>query len=113
VDINTYDQQRSDLKDYFTDHLGKIKKQEISFSTKMQAIERDLRGAEIEIKRLHDDLTMKCPIEEAGKLWRHFSNFAEYKDFKSLYNKVIPEMSKHEQNMQEHRDEITRFGQIV
>jgi hypothetical protein len=37
----------------------------------------------------------------------------EYKDFKALYNKVMPEIAKHETNMQEHRDEIRRFSEIV
>ncbi len=76
-------------------------------------MERDLKGAEIEIKRLHEELSMKAPIEEIGKVWRNFQTFAEYKDFKALYNKVIPEMAKHEAHMQDHKDEISKFGEIV
>jgi hypothetical protein len=113
VDGNLYDSQRSDLKDFFADQLAKSRKQEATLATKLSTVERDLKGAEIEIKRLHEDLSMKAPIEEIGKIWRNFQSFAEYKDFKALYNKVIPEMAKHEAHMQDHKNEIHKFGEIV
>ena len=113
VDGSLYDTQRSDLKDFFSDQVAKSRKQETTLATKLSTVERDLKGAEIEIKRLYEDLSMKAPIEEIGKMWRNFQSFAEYKDFKALYNKVIPEMAKHEAHMQDHKDEIHKFGEIV
>ncbi len=80
---------------------------------RLQNAERDLRGAEHELKRLNEELNLKTPIEEAGKLWRNFKNFAEYKDLKSLYNKVIPEIDRHQGHMEEHREEIERFREII
>jgi hypothetical protein len=43
----------------------------------------------------------------------NFSNFAEYKELTTLYNKVLPEMAKHEANMIEHRNDIKRFGEMI
>lgn len=43
----------------------------------------------------------------------NFSNFAEYKELTTLYNKVLPEMGKHEANMIEHRNDIKRFGEMI
>jgi hypothetical protein len=56
VDGELYDAQRSDLKDFFSDQLAKSRKQETALATKLATVERDLKGAEIEIKRLHEDL---------------------------------------------------------
>jgi hypothetical protein len=56
VDGDQYDAQRSDLKDFFSDQLAKSRKQETALATKLATVERDLKGAEIEIKRLHEDL---------------------------------------------------------
>lgn len=95
------------------DHITKLRKQEQVTLSKIQSAERDIRGAEHELKKLWEELALKTPIEEAGKLWRHFKNFAEYKDLKSLYNKVVPEIDKHQTHMEEHRDEIRRFGEIM
>jgi hypothetical protein len=95
LDINLYDTQHKDLEAIMTDQISKLRKQEMATFARLQNAERDLRGAEHELKRLNEELNLKTPIEEAGKLWRNFKNFAEYKDLKSLYNKVIPEIDRH------------------
>ena len=41
----------------------------------------------------------KMDHEEGKKMWINFQRFALYDDFKSLYGKVVPEISKFEQKI--------------
>lgn len=52
-----------------------------------------------DIKRLYKELPKKLDLQDGQKIWRNFQRFAEYSDFKSLYNKCIPEISRFEQRL--------------
>ena len=41
----------------------------------------------------------KLSVQDGRRIWRHFQRFAEYNDFKLLYNKIMPEMAKIEHKM--------------
>jgi len=59
------------------------------------------------------DMKDKASIEETMRIWHNFSNFAEYKELQALYNKVLPEMDKHQNHMNEHNSEIARFAEVL
>jgi hypothetical protein len=51
--------------------------------------------------------------DEVHKIWANFANYAQYDELKVLYNKVIPEMAKHEGNMIASSREIERFAEVI
>jgi len=44
----------------------------------------------MDLKALDSKVDTKASGQEVGKLWKHFSNYAEYQDLKDLYAKVVP-----------------------
>ena len=51
---------------------------------------------------MQSELTDKASIEETLRIWQHFTNYAEYKELRALYGKVMPEMERHEVSMADH-----------
>ncbi len=63
----------------------------------MTDIENDMKDRiNAELVSMRKELKLKTNNEETGKVWKHFSNYAEYTDLKDLYGKVLPEISKFE-----------------
>ena len=82
-------------------------------SAKLTKQENEIKNAQIDIKALKEELSEKATSEETAFLRDHFKHYAEYKEFKNLYTKIVPEIAKHEVNMVEHRRDIAHFGEII
>ena len=52
-------------------------------------------------------------IQDAQRLWRQFSRFAEYEDLKELYQRCIPEIGKFEHRILEFSREVEKFNFII
>lgn len=79
----------------------------------MTQLDNEQEMQNIEIKKLGKELTstnseleLKMNVEEGKKMWAHFSRFAEYRDLKELYQKVLPELANFEQKMINYNTDI-------
>jgi hypothetical protein len=113
LDISSFERKIIEIQENLNDKITKVRNSERDTNNKLQYVERDFRSCDIEVRRLKEEVQLRATTDEAAKIWRHFTNFAEYKDLKKLYNMVNPEMQKFEENMIEHRNEIKRFNEII
>lgn len=62
------------------------------FNKKLIKINKDIDNLKEEIKFIYQSLDHKVEHEETEKLWRAFSKYTTFDDYKELYQKCIPEI---------------------
>lgn len=58
-------------------------------------------------------VSQKLTQNEGQKIWKYFERFAEYDDFKTLYQKCVPEIQKFETKLVDFDLEIKKNQEIV
>lgn len=66
-----------------------------------------------ELNDIQRDLKKKTNNEETSRLWKNFTNYAEYTDLKDLYNKVVPDISRFEDSLIDLSREANKTQEIV
>ncbi len=101
------------MEDQISDRIVNVKESLAEVKKRGESSEADLRSARSQLSTLQAEMKDKASIEETMRIWHNFSNYAEYKDLKALYSKVMPEIERHEINMAGHKTEIAKFGEIL
>lgn len=113
LDLEIYERARQKQEEDLTDKLEKIRASHRDLTTKHNVLDNEHKNSKIDIGRLKREMEEKAENEEVAKIWHHFLNYAEYKELKELYNKVMPELARYEQQTLESTDEIARFREII
>lgn len=113
LDQDIYEKAKAKLEEEMNDRLEKIRASHRELVGKHSGLDNEHKNSKIEIGRLKREMEEKAPLEEIGKLWHHFLNYAEYKELKELYNKVIPHLARYEQLSLDTCDELAKFKEII
>eukprot|EP00347_Sterkiella_histriomuscorum_P012456 403368505 len=110
-----------DFNDKFAKYDFEIIKKFRTAQEELQTVEKKVTKIDstiksqinIDIHEIKKDLKLKTYTEETLRIWNNFQNYAEYSDLKDLYQKVLPELSKFEDKVQELTTDCEKVSEIV
>ena len=100
--IQEYVDRQTEVTEQYNGRFNEIDDDIDRIKGRIKKCDEDVRNImKHDLKEIKAELKNKSNTEEVLKLWKNFQNFAEYQDLRDLYSKVIPEIQRFEDKMQE------------
>ena len=112
--IQEYVDRQTEVTEQYNGRFNEIDDDIDRIKGRIKKCDEDVRNImKHDLKEIKAELKNKSNTEEVLKLWKNFQNFAEYQDLRDLYSKVIPEIQRFEDKMQEMLNEQAKTSLIV